>query len=213
MKRESLTINCGECMRRSAWTSARYRRKKSHWRSSPRLSTNATAGRANRCRRGDETNLAKIFTLLELLPRNIINARGRLMKVFISHSSKDEVLASKIASYLEDAGLEVWYDKREIMPGDNWADKIAQGLRESDAMVVLLSEGALSSEFMRRDIDYALSQKPFRRRVVPVFVGYPRERQDDVPWIFDRLQSINLKENGGNEHELEQLAQVLKDAA
>jgi hypothetical protein len=135
------------------------------------------------------------------------------MKVFISHSSKDEALASKIASFLEDAGLDVWYDKREIMPGDNWADKIAQGLRESDAMVVLLTEGALSSEFMRRDIDYALSQKPFRRRVVPVFVGFPKDRQVDVPWIFDHLQSINLKSNGGNEAELRQLAQVLKDAA
>jgi hypothetical protein len=135
------------------------------------------------------------------------------MKVFISHSSKDEALAAKITSYLENAGLDVWYDKREIMPGDNWADKIAQGLRESDAMVILLTEGALSSEFMRRDIDYALSQKPFRRRVVPVFVGSPKDLQDDVPWIFDRLQSINLKANGGNEDELRQLAQVLKDAA
>ena len=133
--------------------------------------------------------------------------------MFISHSSKDEALATKIASYLENAGLDVWYDKREIMPGDNWADKIAQGLRESDAMVVVLTEGALSSEFMRRDIDYALSQKPFRRRVVPVFVGYPKNRRDDVPWIFDRLQSVNLKENGGNEDELRQLAQVLKNAA
>jgi len=77
------------------------------------------------------------------------------MKVFISHSSKDDSLAGEIASYLEQAGLDVWYDNREIMPGDNWADKIAQGLRESDAMVVLVSEGALGSEFMRRNIDFA----------------------------------------------------------
>ena len=135
------------------------------------------------------------------------------MKVFISYSSKDGALAARIASYLERAGLDVWYDKQEIMPGDNWADKIAQGLNESDAMVVLLSEGALSSEFIRRDIDFALSQKPFRRRVVPVFVGDLWNHQEDVPWIFDRLQSISLKENGKNEDELKQLAQVLKNAA
>jgi len=134
------------------------------------------------------------------------------MKVFISYSSKDDALAGRIASYLEHAGLDVWYDKREIMPGDNWADKIAQGLRESDAMVVLLSEGSLSSEVNRRNIDFALSQKPFRRRVVPVFVGDLRNH-DDIPWIFDRLQSINLKENEQNEDELRQLAQVLKNAA
>jgi hypothetical protein len=135
------------------------------------------------------------------------------MKVFISHSSKDDALAGKIVSYLESAGFDVWYDKQEIMPGDNWADKIAQGLRESDAMVVLLTENALGSDFMRRDIDFALSQKPFRRRVVPVFVGDSKTRRDEVPWIFDRLQSVNLKENGKNDDELRELAQVLKNAA
>src|ERR1700694_1857361 len=99
------------------------------------------------------------------------------MKVFISHSSGDEALANKLVSYLEAEGLDAWYDKREIMPGDNWADKIAQGLRESDAMVVLLTANALNSESVRRDIDYALSQKPFKRRLIPVLVG----DSDDFP--------------------------------
>src|SRR5262245_20728775 len=135
------------------------------------------------------------------------------MKVFISHSGKDDSLAEQIASHLERAGLEVWFDRREIMPGDNWADKIAQGLRESDAMVVLLTEDALGSESVRRDIDYALSQKPFRRRVVPVFVGDSKNRRDEVPWILDRLQSVNLKENGANDEALQHLTQVLRDAA
>lgn len=135
------------------------------------------------------------------------------MKVFISHSGKDDSLAEQIASYLERVGLEVWLDKREIMPGDNWADKIAQGLRESDAMVVLLTEGALRSEFMRWNIDFALSQKPFRRRVVPVFVGNSANSKKDLPWIFDRLQSINLRENSADEEQLEHLANVLKNAA
>jgi len=135
------------------------------------------------------------------------------MKVFISHSSQDEMLAGNIVSYLEKAGFDVWYDKREIMPGDNWADKIGQGLRESDAMVVLLTEVALRSESIRRDIDYALSQKPFRRRVVPVFVGDSTNWRDEAPWILDRLQSVNLKENGTNDEGLQELTQVLRDAA
>ena len=47
------------------------------------------------------------------------------MKVFISYSSKDEALATKIVESLEEAGLDAWYKKREILPGDNWAEKIA----------------------------------------------------------------------------------------
>jgi hypothetical protein len=65
------------------------------------------------------------------------------MKVFISYASKDEALASKLVASLEEAGLDAWYKKREILPGDNWAEKISQGLKESNAMVVLLTADAL----------------------------------------------------------------------
>jgi hypothetical protein len=41
------------------------------------------------------------------------------MKVFISYAHKDEALAAKVVTSLEKAGLDAWYDKREIMPGDN----------------------------------------------------------------------------------------------
>lgn len=136
------------------------------------------------------------------------------MKVFISHSSKDEALAAKVVSYLEHAGLDVWYDKREIMPGDNWGDKIAQGLRESDAMVVLLTANALDSDSVNWDIDYALSQKPFKRRLITVVVGdskdFPSHR---IPWVLNHLQIIKVAENGNNDEELRQIAEVLKDAA
>jgi hypothetical protein len=136
------------------------------------------------------------------------------MKVFISYSQKDEALASRVVASLEEAGLDAWYSKREIMPGDNWADKIAQGLRESDAMVVLLTPNALDSESQRWDIDYALSQRPFKRRLIPVLVGdtddFPSER---IPWIFSHLQTIKLSDDAKNEDQLKQLVKVLKDAA
>ncbi len=136
------------------------------------------------------------------------------MKVFISYAHKDELLAAKVVTYLEKSGLDAWYDKREIMPGDNWADKIAQGLRESDAMVVLLTANALDSESVRRDIDYALSQKPFKRRLIPVIVGDSENfTSHRIPWIFNHLQTIKLADNGKDEEQLEQIAQVLKDAA
>jgi hypothetical protein len=136
------------------------------------------------------------------------------MKVFISHSHKDEALATKVVTYLEAAGLDAWYDKREIMPGDNWAEKIAKGLRESDAMVVLLTASALDSESVRRDIDYALSERSFNRRLIPVLVGDSEDLGSyQIPWIFGRLNTIKLPKNGKNEEQLKQIAQLLKDVA
>ena len=46
--------------------------------------------------------------------------------VFLSHSSKDSPQMRKIAARLEDDGLSVWFDEREIKP----TDVIENGLRK-----------------------------------------------------------------------------------
>lgn len=136
------------------------------------------------------------------------------MKVFISYSSKDEALATRLVASLEDAGLDAWYQKREIMPGDNWAEKIAQGLKESNAMVVLLTADALESDAVQSSISYALGEKAFNKRLIPVLVGDSKDFPSDrIPWIFKRLKTITLPRDGTNKDQFKQIVQVLKDAA
>jgi predicted nucleotide-binding protein len=72
------------------------------------------------------------------------------MKVFISYAHNDMPLAKRVTNALEQSGLDVWDAEREILPGDNWAKKIAKALEESDAMVVLLTPDALSSKTVHR---------------------------------------------------------------
>ncbi|MEK6300912.1 MAG: toll/interleukin-1 receptor domain-containing protein [Acidobacteriota bacterium] len=136
------------------------------------------------------------------------------MKVFINYSRKDQALADKVVAALEDAGLDAWYDKREIMPGENWARKISKGLKESDAMVVLLTPDALESDFVRANIDFALSESAYDRRLIPVLVGEPGDiLARNIPWIFKHLKTMKLSEHGRNEEQLKQIAQVLKEVA
>lgn len=136
------------------------------------------------------------------------------MKVFINYSSKDEALANKIVRALEEAGLDAWYMKREIMPGDNWAEKIASGLKESNAMVVLVTPEALESEAVQGNISYALSELAFSKRLIPVLVGDSANFAGDrIPWIFKKLHTVKLSKDGENEEQLRQIAKALKDAA
>jgi hypothetical protein len=136
------------------------------------------------------------------------------MKVFVSYSCKDEELASKLVASLEDAGLDAWFKKREILPGDNWAEKISQGLKESNAMVVLLTADALESDAVQNSISYALGEKAFSNRLVPVLVGdspdFPRDR---IPWIFKRLKTITLNKDSQESEQFKKIAQAIKDAA
>ena len=136
------------------------------------------------------------------------------MKVFISHAHTDEPLVKKVAASLKEAGLEVWDDTREIMPGDNWADKVAQALRESEAMVVLLTPDALRSSWVHREIENALGEQGYRKRLIPVLVGDPKELpKEDVPWILRHLRMIKLAEHGKEEEGIRQIAQALLEVA
>ena len=136
------------------------------------------------------------------------------MKVFISYSHTDEKLARRVAAILEETGLDVWDDRREIMPGDNWAAKVALALQESDAMVVLLTPEALRSSWVRREIEYALGDKGYSKRLIPVLVS-PQEKipEGDIPWILRHLESIKLDQHSKEEESIRQIAQALLHTA
>ena len=137
------------------------------------------------------------------------------MKVFISHSRRDETLVSRVVSYLEKAGFEVWYEEREVLPGDNPGEKIDQGLRESDAMVVLLTSDAIRQfSVIRPYIAYALTQARFEGRLIPVLAGKAEDfRGWSMPWIFNHHPIVTLEENGKIDEHLGEIAQLLKKAA
>ncbi len=133
------------------------------------------------------------------------------MKVFLNYTNKDESLARRVADVLNKAGLEVW-DDREILPGDNWADKIAHALNESNAMVALLSPEALNSNRVRYNIEYALGEKGYSKRLLPVLVGSSEIiKQKNFPWILRHLNIIQLPEPGKEEEGLGLIAQTLLD--
>lgn len=131
------------------------------------------------------------------------------MKVFISYAHADDAFVRKVEAGLEKVGLEVWDANREVLPGDNWADKIAQALKESEAMVVFLTPEALRSNWVRWEIEYALGEQGYRKRLIPVLVGKP---EGDVPWILRHLPMIDMGELT-EEEGINRISQALLEAA
>ena len=132
------------------------------------------------------------------------------MKVFLSHSSLDHELAQAVASALRKAGFTVWDPTTEILPGDNWAEKIGRALEESEAMVVLLTPAALAAESVRRDIEYALGNVRFKGRLIPV-LPQPFDELKSAPWILKRLKSVRLAEDDPSS--MQRIAAVIREAA
>ncbi len=110
-------------------------------------------------------------------------------KVFISYAHADQAAAQRVARQLGAAGLDVWFDRDKLQPGDNWALALGRAIADSDALVVLLSPDALASEWVQREIEYALTEQRYKNRVVPVVVRPTR----NVPWILRNFQMLDFR--------------------
>lgn len=62
---------------------------------------------------------------------------------FISYAGEDELIARKLYDNLRSMGFAVWYDRRgdsEIMPGDKYVSKFAQGIQLSRRAITIITE-------------------------------------------------------------------------
>lgn len=108
------------------------------------------------------------------------------VKVFLSYAEPDRQWAGEVARHLADAKLTVEDPARDLLPGDNWANKFSQALEKSDAVVVLLSPDSTQSTRIRHEIQYALGSPQFKDRLIPVLV----RATDGFPWILKELDII-----------------------
>ena len=132
------------------------------------------------------------------------------MKVFMSYSDSDAMLAARVSDALENNGLEVWDPDRELFPGDNWAAEVARALEESDAMVVLLTPAVAGSRWVKRDVEYALGAKNFSNRLIPVVVG-DRDQfpTNEMPWIVRRMPWFSLEDPEAEQPDVEPIAKAI----
>src|SRR5262245_40221241 len=70
------------------------------------------------------------------------------MRIFISHSNRDEVPLDRLVKELKDAGHTVWYDRGGLKPGDQWREEIRRALHDAQAAVILFAENALTSSWV-----------------------------------------------------------------
>jgi hypothetical protein len=136
----------------------------------------------------------------------------KTFQVFLSYSNKDRSWAEKIGSALKKNGLDVWDAQDELSFGDNFASRISEALEESDAMVVLISPESMRSEWVRREIAYAVGEKSYNGRLVPVLLepekNFPAE---SIPWILKHLNMIQIAQPEQGDEGILQIVQTLKE--
>ncbi len=132
-------------------------------------------------------------------------------KIFISyaHSDIDANWMNTFVQTIKNSGIDVWYDQFEVRPGDAIQEAIEKGIRNSNAIVFLLSKNSVfraSSLFelgaaigmgkriigiVPDDLDRSLLPQPFRTRRF-VIQKSPEETASE---IISATKDIS---NGGN---------------
>lgn len=81
-------------------------------------------------------------------------ARGSSKHVFISYQHRDKEIAAKYQQGLTSAGFNVWWDER-LQTGQKWHQEIDNALLNAVAVIVLWSESANNSEWVRHEASIA----------------------------------------------------------
>src|SRR6184192_3027433 len=79
--------------------------------------------------------------------------------VFISYASQDAAVASALVEALERHGVRCWIAPRDVRAGALYADAIVRAIGGAKAFVLVLSESAIASSHVGKEIERASSKK------------------------------------------------------
>lgn len=86
--------------------------------------------------------------------------------IFISYSKKQGTYARGLADHLVASGFDVWIDDR-IEYGSNWWNTIVETIRQSAALVVIMTPDSLASEWVQLEVQLA---KKWKKPVFPLLL-------------------------------------------
>lgn len=88
-----------------------------------------------------------------------------MSSIFLCHSHKDKPFARKLSEKVKANGIRVWIDEAEMLPGDSLISKIESAIEEFAYLGVILSPNSVSSEWVRIEVNLALTMEIKGKRV------------------------------------------------
>jgi TIR domain len=101
--------------------------------------------------------------------------------VFVSYSSRDTAIVSRVVKDLSQAGLTVWWDQSSIRPAERIREAINRGIQNSATVLIFISSKSLESRWVLNELDAAMLKEISERKplVFPVLIG--RIATDSLP--------------------------------
>lgn len=119
-----------------------------------------------------------------------------MLKVFLSHSSKDKAFTRKLASRLGEYDIKFWLNEAEINIGDSLMLRISSAIEETDYIAVILSHESVNSRWVQVELQMAMNRElsDNQIRVLPILIEkceIPMFLRDKLYADFTDSQSFN----------------------
>lgn len=89
---------------------------------------------------------------------------------FISYSQKDELFARKLFTGLQQKQIPAWFAPHNMKGGQKISDQLTAAIRESDKILLILSEHSMSSNWVQSELRWAreIEREQGRQKLFPL---------------------------------------------
>jgi hypothetical protein len=97
---------------------------------------------------------------------SLLNQANQHYSCFISYSTKDQQFAERLHADLQNKGVRCWFAPHDMPPGAKIIDAIDEAIRLRDKVLLILSKGAIESDWVEGEVTRALDEERTRKQLV-----------------------------------------------
>lgn len=100
--------------------------------------------------------------------------------VFISYKHEDRIFASQLIQRIQAAGFRIWIDEDQLRAGENWREAINTAIRQSFALILVITPEARLSEYVTYEWAFAQGAGV---KVIPIMLR-------STPFLHPQLEML-----------------------
>jgi hypothetical protein len=130
-------------------------------------------------------------------------------QIFLSHAGADVQAARQFVEILRGNGLNVWFDKDSLQPGDPWMATLEEAISDASAMIVYIGSLGIQA-WVDREVRLGLvrnTHQPEAFRLIPV-LGEGADPAK-LPPFLQQQQYVDLRDRLRAPEQIHRLVQVL----
>ena len=127
-----------------------------------------------------------LSTPAELYRHLLAELKQLKSRIFISYSSKDQQFVDELYLKLKLSGYHAWLNTESIPKGEAWYDEMVKGLRETDLLILALSENAVASKWVSEEWK---TFSKMQKKIIPLLL-----RECKAPQAIKKLEMIKTSD-------------------